>query len=265
MSKNPIDKLSGFVVVTGASSGIGLELAKLAAKDGCEVLIVADRETEQAQQTLRETGAASIERLEADLGTPQGIEALLQKIGDREVAALIANAGTSQGGTFLDHDWDQIVHTINTNIVGTLALVHAIGRAMRARDRGRILVTGSIVGGMPGPYNLIYNSTKSFINDFCVALANELEDTRLVISCLLPGATETKFFERANMDDTPIGQAPKADPAKVAEDGYDALLKGEIQEVSGLLNALQSKFADILPKELVSTLHEAIAKPRDKA
>ncbi|MBO82609.1 SDR family NAD(P)-dependent oxidoreductase [Citromicrobium bathyomarinum] len=262
MSKNPIDKLSGFCVVTGASSGIGLELAKLAAKDGCDLLVAADRDLAPAEAELRECGAASVERIEVDLATRKGIEDLMNKIGPREVDVLIANAGQGQGGAFLAERWEDIKATIDTNVTGTVSLVHKIGGRMVMRDEGRILVTGSIAGKMPGAFNLIYNSTKAFIDDFCVGLANELKHTPVVITCLLPGGTDTQFFERADMEKTKLGQADKADPAKVALDGYQALLKGETQEVSGLMNKVQAVFADILPAETVAQMHRRMAKPR---
>lgn len=263
MSKNKVDKLSGFTVITGASSGIGRELAKLAARDGCDLLLVADSNLAPAEYEMRENGAATVEVLECNLATREGIEELMDKIGERPVDNLIANAGTSEGGAFLDHDWDQIAHTIHTNITGTVSLIYRVGRAMRERNRGRVLVTGSIVGDMPGPYNLVYNSTKAFIDDFCVGLATELKDTDVVISCLLPGATDTHFFENAHMKDgTTVGKTDlKADPEKVARDGYEALLDGETKEVSGLMNKVQYFFADILPAGIVSKMHERMAKP----
>ncbi|MFB0612531.1 SDR family NAD(P)-dependent oxidoreductase [Aurantiacibacter poecillastricola] len=266
MSKNEVDKLSGFTVVTGASSGIGRELAKLAAKDGCDMLLVADRDLAAAEMEVRDCGAASVEILECDLATESGVQELMDKIGTRQVDNLMANAGTSEGGAFLDHEWGQIVHTIHTNITGTVSLIYRVGRTMRDSNRGRILVTGSIVGDMPGPYNLIYNSTKAFIDDFCVGLATELKDTDVVITCLLPGVTDTEFFRNADMeDDTMVGQTDmKADPAKVAKDGYEALLEGETKEVSGLMNKVQYFFADILPAPLVSKMHERMAKPDGK-
>lgn len=257
-----IDRLSGCVVVTGASSGIGLELALLAARDGCELLLVADRDLAEAERRAREAGAASVESIHADLATPEGVKTLLAALGDRPVDILMANAGRGEGGAFLDQDLSEVAHVIDTNITGTVALIHAIGNRMRERGQGRILVTGSIVGSIPGPFNLVYNSTKAFIDDFCVGLSNELKDTEIVISCLLPGATDTPFFERADMEDTRIGQADKADPAKVAKDGYDALLKGETQQVSGFMNKLQYLFADILPEELLARMHRKLAEPR---
>lgn len=262
MSKNPIDKLSGFVVVTGASSGIGLELAKLAANDGCDLLIVADRDLSKAEAALRECGAASVERIEVDLGTRGGIDKLMSKIGKREVDSLIANAGHGLGDAFFLQKWDDIAHVIDTNVKGTVSLVHKIGARMVLREKGRILVTGSIAGDLPGAYQLVYNSTKAFVNDFCVGLANEIKHTPVVISCLMPGVTDTQFFKRAGMEDTTAGEMEgKADPAKVARDGYQALLKGETQEVSGFMNKVQDMFADILPEELVAQMHRRLAQP----
>lgn len=262
MSKNPIDTLEGFCVVTGASSGIGLELAKLAAKDGCALLLVADRDLSAARDAAKDCGASDVETLEVDLGTQDGVETLSRTIGDRPVDALIANAGHGLGDAFLTQEWDEIAHVIDTNVKGTVSLIHKIGAGMVLREKGRILVTGSIAGDMPGAYQLVYNSTKAFVNDFCVGLANELKNTPVVISCLMPGVTDTQFFERAGMEDTQAGQMEnKADPAKVAKDGYAALLKGETQEVSGFMNKVQDVFAGLLPDELVAQMHRRLAKP----
>lgn len=262
MSKNPIEKLSGFCVVTGASSGIGLELAKLAADDGCSLLLVADRDLADAERAATECGASAVETLEVDLGTKDGVQSLAEKIGDRPVDTLIANAGHGLGDAFLTQKWDDIAHVIDTNVKGTVSLIHKVGGDMVLRDKGRILVTGSIAGDMPGAYQLVYNSTKAFVNDFCVGLANELKNTSVVVSCLMPGVTDTKFFERAGMEDTQAGEMEnKANPAKVARDGYEALLKGETQEVSGFMNKVQDVFAGLLPDELVARMHRRLAKP----
>lgn len=261
MSDPKIEKLAGLAVVTGASSGIGLELARLAAADGCAMILVARGDLSAGETACREAGAASVETVNADLSTPEGVEALVQAISERPVAALFANAGAGHGGAFLDQGWDQVAVTINTNVTGTLALIHHIGRRMRERGEGRILVVSSIVAAMPGPFNLTYNSTKAFIDDFTVGLANELKDTGIIVASLLPGATETAFFEKADMQDTPIGRAKKADPAKVARDGYDALLSGKTQVVSGFMNKVQFHFADILPDSLLAQMHRKLAKP----
>ena len=254
MSKKAIEKLTGFCIVTGASSGIGLELTKLAANDGVALLLVADRDLSEAESAAKAHGASQVETLETDLGTRDGIEKLVEAIGERPVDALIANAGHGLGDAFLTQKWEDIAHVIDTNVKGTVSLVHKIGGNMVLRDEGRILVTGA--------YQLVYNSTKAFVNDFCVGLANELKATDVVISCLMPGVTDTHFFDRAGMEDTQAGQMKnKADPAKVARDGYDALLKGETQEVSGFMNKVQDVFAGLLPDELVAQMHRRLAKP----
>ena len=185
MSKNPVDKLSGFCLITGASSGIGLELAKIAARDNCDLLLVADRDLAHVASALRDAslGTGSIDILECDLATESGIDAVLEKCADRQVDVLMANAGQGEGGEFLDQDWMAIKRTIDTNITGTVSLIHKIGGTMRAADAGRILVTGSIVDDIPGPFNLVYNSTKAFVDDFCAGLSNELKDSDVVVSC----------------------------------------------------------------------------------
>ena len=260
-SKNRIDRLEGFVVVTGAASGIGLELARRAGEDGCAQLLVDMRPLDDGVAAAREGGSSEVETLRADLSTESGVDALIEAIGERKVSALFANAGHGQGGTFLETDWDTIKKVLDTNVTGTISLVHQIGRRMLQANRGRILVTGSIIGNMPGPYNLIYNSTKAFIDEFVVGLAVELDDSDVVISSLLPGATDTEFFARADLDGVGMGDAPKADPAKVARDGYDALLRGDPQEVSGLLNKLQFAAADLIPDELMAKIHERMMRP----
>ncbi len=262
MSKE-IKKLSGLCIVTGASSGIGLELAKLAGKDGCDLILAADRDLSEGARAAREAGAASIETVECDLGTQDGVDKLVAMVGNRRVDVLIANAGHGQGGAFLDQDWGDISHVIDTNVKGTVSLIHKIGQTMRTRNSGRILVTGSIAGHLPGAFQLVYNSTKAFIDDFCVGLHNELKETDVVVTCLLPGATDTQFFERADLENTTIGQSDnKADPAKVARDGYEALLEGDTQIVSGFMNKVQTMFADILPDDMVAQMHRRMAEPK---
>lgn len=266
MSKNKIDKLAGLVVITGASSGIGLELAKIAAADGCSLILVADRDLTEGASAARSAGASDVETLQADLSTRHGIDSVMELIGSRQVDVLMANAGIGEGGAFFEQTWDDIAKTIDTNIKGTVSLIHRVGQTMANRDAGRILVTGSIVADMPGPFNLIYNSTKAFVVDFCVGLSNELKKTNVVITCLLPGVTDTEFFEQADMEDTNVGQSDnKADPAKVAADGYQALLDGEVKEVSGLMNKVQYFFADILPDEIVAKMHRRMAKPGEES
>ncbi|MBB4860177.1 short-subunit dehydrogenase [Novosphingobium chloroacetimidivorans] len=262
MGKHSVEALSGFVVVTGASSGIGLELAKLAAQDGASLLLVADRDLTEGVAAARAAGAPEVESLQVDLATDEGVEQVIARIGGRRVAALFANAGHGLGKGFLDQEWEEARHVIDTNVTGTVHLIHAVARQMRARNEGRILVTGSIAGHIPGTFQLVYNSTKAFIDDFCNGLSNELKDTNVVITCLEPGPVDTEFFERAGMLDTNAGQGSKSDPAKVARDGYKALLSGDLQITSGFMNKVQSFFSDILPDEVVAQMHRRMAEPK---
>lgn len=261
MSKHPVDRLHGLCVITGASTGIGFELAQLVAKDGCDLILASDTDQAEIVAAAKSLGAGEIEAVQCDLSTDEGIDRLLATIAGRQVDVLIANAGESKGGAFLNQTWNDVERTIDTNIKSTVRLVHEIGGSMRLRDSGRILVTGSIVGHMPGPFNLTYNSTKAFVDDFCVGLAEELKDSKVVVTCLLPGATDTPFFAKAGMEDTKVGKAPKADPARVAKDGYEALLKGDTLITSGFKNKVQKTFADLLPEELVAKMHRRMAEP----
>ncbi|WP_330901788.1 SDR family NAD(P)-dependent oxidoreductase [Ramlibacter monticola] len=196
------------------------------------------------------------------MASVEGVLHLIQAIGEREVDALMANAGHGLGGSFLAQDFDEILHVINTNIVGTVHLVQHVARGMVARARGRILVTGSVAGFIPGSFQAVYNGTKAFIDSFSIALRNELKGTDVTISCLMPGPTETDFFERADMVATRVGQAPKADPADVARIGFEAMLKGEADVVAGLKNKLEVALSKVMPSQAVAQRHRRLAEPR---
>lgn len=249
-------------VVTGASSGIGYELAKLAAQDGHDLVIAADRpEIVEAAQALRGLGA-SVEDLQVDLSTKEGVEQLYGLIGGRPVDALLANAGHGLGHAFLDEDFDEAMHVVNTNITGTIYLAYKVGRDMRERDKGRILFTGSIAGLMPGSFQAVYNGTKAFVDSFSFALRNELKDTGVTVTCLMPGPTDTEFFARAGLLDTKVGADPKkADPADVAKAGYEAMKRGEGDVVAGLKNKLQAAMAAVTPQSVLAEQHRKMAEP----
>lgn len=251
----------GLVVVTGASTGIGKELARIAAREGHELVICADEpQIEEAARQLRGMGAR-VRAVQADLATEEGVEALLDAIGAAKVAVLCANAGRGLGHGFLDQDWGQVKRLVATNVTGTLHLLQQVGRAMRAQGGGRILVTGSIAGYIPGSFQAAYNGSKAFIDSFCAALGNELKETGITVTCLMPGPTETEFFRRAGMEDTAVGAGAKDDPAAVAETGWQAMLKGEGQVVHGLSNTVQASIANILPNAVLAEQHRRTAEP----
>src|SRR5205085_3773606 len=146
-------------------------------------------------------------------------------------------------------------------VTGTLYLIHKVGNEMRERGEGRILITGSIAGFMPGTYQAVYNGTKAFMDSFSFALREELKDSGVTVTCLMPGATETEFFERADMVDTKIGQAKKDDPADVAKAGFEAMMKGEGDVVSGWKNKLLSTVATVTPSDVLADQHRKKAEP----
>ena len=248
-------------IVTGASTGIGYELAKQCAQNGFDLLIAADQaKIHEAARDLRALGAA-VDAVEADLATPEGVDQLYAAVKGRPVDALLANAGHGLGHAFLDQDFEKVRHVIDTNITGTLYLIHKVGRDMRARGKGRILITGSIAGFIPGSFQAVYNGTKAFIDSFSFALRNELKDSGVTVTCLMPGPTETEFFERAGMKDTKVGQAGKDDPADVAKTGFEAMMRGEGDVVSGWMNKLHTALASVTPAGLLAEQHRRQAEP----
>ena len=253
--------LRPLALVTGASSGIGLALARRAAGHGHDLVIGADEPLEQAAAELRQLGA-DVRAVQVDLATRQGVDQLLAAAEGRPIAALFANAGHGLGGAFLEQDFNAVQHVIHTNITGTIYLLQQAARAMVAQGEGRILVTGSIAGFQPGSFQAVYNGTKAFIDSFSLALRNELKGTGVTVSCLMPGVTDTHFFARANMLDTKVGQQEdKADPDEVAAIGYDAMMKGEADVVAGWKNKMMVAMSRVMPAEAVAEQHRRMAEP----
>jgi short-subunit dehydrogenase len=250
-----------FAIVTGASTGIGFELAKRCAQEGYDLLIAADEpEIGSAATSLRSEGA-TVEALQADLATIEGVDKLYAAAKGRQVDALLANAGRGLGHGFLDQDFEKARRVVDTNVTGTIYLVHKVGNDMRRRNAGKILITGSIAGFTPGSFQAVYNGTKAFLNSFSFALREELKETKISVTCLMPGATETEFFRRAEMMDTKIGTSEKDDAAEVANNGFDAMIKGEGDVVSGLKNKVQSAVANVTPAGVLATQHRKMAEP----
>lgn len=250
-------------IVTGASSGIGYELAKVCAQEGYDLVVAADEpRIHTAARDFQALGAA-VEAIEADLATEAGVGRLYEaaRRQGRPVDVLLANAGQGLGGAFLDQPFEKVRAIIDTNITGTLDLIQRVGRDMRARNAGRILITGSIAGFSPGAFQAVYNGSKAFIDSFSFAIRNELKDTKVTVTCLMPGATETDFFERADMLDTKIGAAKKDDPADVARTGFDAMMRGDGDVVSGWKNKVISAVANVIPAGIGAEQHRKMAEP----
>jgi uncharacterized protein len=259
-----MNAISGqLAVVTGASTGIGLELARLCAQQKFDLIIAADEPLiENAARELAETGV-SCTAVQCDLSTTEGVEKLTGAIAasGRPVDALLANAGRGLGHAFLDQNLDEALKVVHTNIDGTIRLIHPIAQSMRARGQGRILITGSIAGLMPGTFQAVYNGSKAFLDSFSVALSNELKDTGITVTCLMPGATETDFFERACMEDTKVGSGEKAHASDVAKTGFDAMMKGELKVVAGFANKMRAAVSHIAPDSTLAEMHRGMAQP----
>lgn len=256
-----LDGTKKLAVITGASTGIGLELARCCAKDGFDLVVVANEpEIDKAADQLRRDGT-TVEAVQCDLSSLEGVDYLYAKLNGRRVDALLANAGRGLGKAFLDQDFDDVRYVLDTNITGTIYLLQKVGCDMRDRGEGKILITGSIAGFMPGSYHAVYNGTKAFLDSFSYALREELKDSGVTVTCLMPGATETEFFRRADLLDTKVGTAKKDDPADVAKDGFKAMMEGTGGVVSGVKNKLQVAAAHFLPSETLAKQHSKMTEP----
>lgn len=254
-------------LITGASSGIGLELAKVFASNNYNLLVVADsNKINDAAKSLRSYNV-EVHSLVADLATKEGIDAVYSKIsalGILDVAAL--NAGVGVGGEFVNTNFEDEVNMINLNVVYLVGLTKLILKDMTLRNSGKILFTSSIAAEMPGPYYACYAATKAFVQSFVEAIRFELKDTKknIVITALQPGATDTNFFARANMLNTKAGQGKKDDPATVAQQGYDALMRDQDYVVGGnALNKVQSAIAKFVTEEAAAGMQAKDVKPLD--
>jgi len=250
-------------IVTGASTGIGFELATRAAQEGYDLIVVANEPLINAAAADFERHGTDVRAVEADLSTIEGVDTLLAAAEGREIDVLAANAGVGTGGPFLDQAVATWRHSVDTNVTGTVYLLQKVLSRMVALNAGKVLVTGSIAGYIPGSFNAIYNATKAFIDNFTEALRNELKEVEgVTLTTLMPGPTETEFFARADMLDTKVGQDEhKADPAKVAEDGWTALMAGKGHIVSGLSNKLQVAGAGVVPQSVLAQMHRGMAEP----
>jgi uncharacterized protein len=253
-------------LVTGASSGIGLELARQFATHDFDVVVTAeDAELTTAAIELRDTGA-TVHEVRTDLRTSDGVEHLWREVSalGRPLDAAALNAGVGRGGAFLDIELADELEIIDLNITSTVHLAKLVLRDMTARGAGRLLITSSIASTMPGSFQAVYNASKSFLQSFAEALQEELKDSAVTITSLMPGPTETEFFERADMLDTKVGQSEKDDPAQVAEQGFEALMKGERKLVAGSLKTkVQGVANSVLPDALKAKAHRQMAEPTE--
>jgi short-subunit dehydrogenase len=255
-----------FAVVTGASSGIGYELAKQFVQNGYDVLMAAEDEgIEQAATDLRRDGQNQVIAVRADLATYDGVEELYAAIlqSGRPVDAIAINAGRGIGGDFTrETELQDELNVIDVNVTSTVHLAKRVLPDLVSRGAGKVLFTSSIASMMPGTYQAVYNASKSFVQSFAEALRNELKDTGVTVTSLMPGPTDTNFFHRAEMDDTRVGSSKKDDPAEVAEQGFKALMKGEEKVVAGsVMTKAQAAASKVMPDKVKAQMHRKMAEP----
>lgn len=203
--------------------------------------------------------------VQADLRDPDGVERLHASVraAGRPLDAAALNAGIGRGGRFVDVPLADSLGIVDLNVRSTVHLAGLLLADMVAADAGRILFTSSIVSGQPGPYQAVYNASKSFVQSFGEAVADELKDTGVTVTVLMPGPTDTDFFRRSQQEDTAVGRGGKGDPAKVARQGFEALMQGDERVVAGGLKTKATAAADtVLPDKAKAAAHRKLAKPR---
>ncbi len=260
------DQSRPLAVVTGGSNGIGYQLAKQFIQNGYDVLIAAANQvhlTEAAHTLAASDGTAKIETAAVDLASFEGRKALegaIQRTG-RPVDVLCVNAGIGLGGAFVETDLEREMEMINLNVTGAVHLTKLVLPDMVARNQGALLFTSSIAGTMPTPFEAVYGATKAFLRSFGESLHNELKDTNLHVTVLMPGVTDTNFFHRAEMDDTKVGAGSKDDPATVAKTAFDALMAGKDKVVAGLKNKAMVGINALRSEQATAESHRKLAEP----
>ena len=242
---------NGYTLITGGTSGIGLELAKVFAANGHALVIVA-RSNDQLAEAKETLGASGVEviTIEKDLFEPSAPFELYEEIRGRglDVNILVNNAGQGLYGLFADTDIRRELAIIQLNIASTVVLTKLFLQDMLQKGEGRILNLSSIASKTPGPWQSVYHGTKAFVQSFTEAVRSEVTDQGIVVTALLPGATDTDFFNKAGMQDSKMVQENKlSDPAQVARDGYDALMAGKDSVVSGFKNKMMTAMSNLMP------------------
>lgn len=255
----------GLAVVTGASSGIGLELAKQFATNGFDLVVAAeDDRLETVAEPMRTTGA-DIRTARVDLATREGVEELHRSVlsTGRPVDALVLNAGIGVGGPFIETTLEADLRLIGLNVVSVVHLAKLIVPDMAARRSGKVLVTASIAGTMPGPFYATYAASKAFALSFAQAIRHELKDHGVTVTALMPGPTDTDFFRRAEMLHTRVGWMDKDEPADVAREGFEALMAGKDHVIAGSVkNTAQVIGSKMLPDRAKAAMHARLTEPQ---
>jgi len=258
-----------YALITGATSGIGYELAKLFAKDKYNLVIVS-RTSDDLERCAAEFRGEGIEviTMATDLSKEEAVFALYDEVKNKglDIDVLVNDAGQGQYGEFINTDIQRELEIIRLNVMATVILTKAFLRDMVQKGSGKILQLSSIAGKIPGPLQSVYHATKAFIDSHTTALATEMKDSGITITALLPGPTETDFFNKAQMTESKmVKEGSLADAAKVAADGYKALMNGESYIISGVKNKMQVAMADVMPDTASASMIEKQMEPSDKS
>lgn len=254
-----------FAVITGASSGIGPELAKQFGDHGFELLIVSGSDEIFDTQIKLEKMGYMVEAMKTNLATYAGVENLCQRIESygKPLDAIAINAGVGVGGEFIDTDLKDEINLINLNVISVVHLVKRILPEMQKKEQGKILFTSSIASVMPSPFEAVYGASKAFLTSFAESIRNEMKDYGVTVTILMPGPTNTKFFQRAGMQDTRASEMKdQNDPAEVAKQGFEALMAGKEKVFSeSLLTKLQGVALKLLPEKAKAEFHRRMSEP----
>jgi short-subunit dehydrogenase len=258
----------GYALITGGSAGIGYELAKLFAADGYDLILVArtEEDLQRSKSELTQQYGVQVETISKDLFETDAAFELYDEVKQKglRVSVLVNDAGQGQYGLFVESDIRRQLDIIRLNIASLTALTYEFVKDMAERKEGKVLMLASIASEMPGPWQAVYHATKAYVLSFTESLRNELKDTGVTLTALQPGATDTDFFNKADMQESKILDTKLSDPAKVAKDGYEALMKGDDKIVSGMKNKAMVASGNIIPDTMLAAQMNKMQEPRDE-
>jgi short-subunit dehydrogenase len=244
-------------LVTGASAGIGRELADILAREGHDLVLVARREPELTElaRELKEKHGADSRVLTADLSAPDAATQLMESLGGAPVDVLVNNAGFGGHGAFADRDRDEELRMIAVNVTALTDLTRLLVPGMVERRRGRVLNVASTAAFQPGPFMAVYYATKAYVLSFSEALSEELSGTGVTVTCLCPGVTRTEFQQVAGVEDVPLTKGPLSMSARaVAEAAYNGMAKGRRLVIPGVHNKVGVQALRVSPRAMVLKL-----------
>jgi uncharacterized protein len=258
----------GYALITGGSSGIGYELAKCFAEDGYNLVLVARtaENLDEKASALSQQYGIQVTTIAKDLFQPNAAFEVYEEVKGKGITinVLVNDAGQGQFGLFVEQDISRLCEIIQLNVISLTVLTHLFLRDMVARNEGKILQLASIASELPGPYNAVYHATKAYVLQLTEGLINEVKDSAVTLTSLQPGATDTDFFNKADMQNSKILDSKLSDPVKVARDGYQALMKGDDKIVSGLKNKAMVGMSNVMPDTMVAEQMNKMQGPKDE-